>query len=90
MAENNFPPIRFSNLSIGRHYLNHIDFSIYAQGLLANSEQSKYWGDVGGQINFIFKHWDNLETTFSAGIANAWFQNGNDWEWFLSFKLLKN
>lgn len=90
MVENNFPPLRFSNISIGRQYLNHIDFSIYSQGLIAKSEQGTYWGDLGGQINFIFKHWDNLETTFSAGAAKAWFQNGNDWEWFLSFKLLKN
>ena len=90
MIENNLPPLRFSNFSIGRHYLNHIDLSFYSQGLYVNSEQGKYWGDVGGQINFIFKHWDNLETTFSAGIAKAWFQNGSDWEWFLSLKLLKN
>jgi len=90
MIENNFPPLRFSNLSIRRHYLNHIDFSIYSQGMIVESEQGKYWGDVGGQINLIFKHWDNLETTFSAGIAKAWFKNGSEWEWFLSLKLLKN
>ena len=90
MIENNLPPLRFSNFSIGRHYLNHIDLSFYSQGLYVSSEQGKYWGDVGGQINFIFKHWDNLETTFSAGIAKTWFQNGGDWEWFLSLKLLKN
>ena len=90
MMENNLPPLRLSNFSIGRHYLNHIDLSIYSQGLLVKSDLGKYWGDVGGQINFIFKHWDNLESTFSAGIAKAWFQNGSDWEWFLSLKLLKN
>lgn len=90
MLENNFPPLRFSNLSIGRHYLNHIDFSIYSQGLVVKSDQGSYWGDIGGQINFIFRHWDNLESTFSAGIAKAWFEHGHDWEWFLSFKLLKN
>ena len=66
MVENNFPPLRISDVSMGRHYLNHIDFSLYAQGLLVKSEQCNYLGDVGGQINFIFKHWDNLETTFSA------------------------
>lgn len=90
MIENNFPPIRFSNISIRRHYLSYIDFSIYLQGLIAKSEQGKYWGDIGGQINFVFKHWDNLESTISSGIAKAWFQNGSDWEWFLSLKLLKN
>ena len=88
--ENDFPPIRFSNMALWRHFLNHIDFSIYTQGLVVQSEQGKYWGNVGGQINFIFKHWDNLESTFSAGIAKAWFENGNDWEWFLSLKLLRN
>ena len=90
LVENNLPPLRFSNASIGRHYLNHLDFSVYGQGLIVKSEQGQYWGDVGAQINFIFKHWDNLESTFSGGIAKAWFENGNDWEWFLSFKLLKN
>lgn len=90
MIENNFPPIRFSNLAIRRHYLSHIDFSIYSQGLVVKSEQGRYWGDLGGQVNFIFKFWDNLESTLSAGIAKAWFSNGSSWEWFLSFKLLKN
>lgn len=90
MLENNFPPLRFSSLSCGRHFLNHIDFSLYTQGLIAKSEFGTYWGDVGGQINFLFKHWDNLETTFSAGFAKAWFKGGSKWEWFLSLKLLKN
>ena len=90
MIENNLPPLRFSNASIGRHYLYHVDLSFYSQGLIVNSEAGKYWGNAGGQINFVFKHWDNLESTFSAGIAKAWFEKGNDWEWFLSFKLLKN
>ena len=89
-AENNFPAIRTSNISVGRHYLNHIDLSIFSQGLIVKSDQGKYLGNAGGQINFVFKHWDNLESTFSGGIAKAWFENGNDWEWFLSLKLLKN
>jgi hypothetical protein len=90
MIENNFPPIRFSNLSLWSHFLNHIDFSLYSQGLLLKSDQENRWVDAGGQINFIFKHWYNLESTFSAGIAKAWSQEGNSWEWFLSLKLLKN
>jgi hypothetical protein len=89
-SENNFPPIRISNISFGRHYLSHLDFSLFSQGMIVKSDIGKYWGNTGGQLNFIFKHWDNLESTFSAGIAKAWFNKGNDWEWFLSLKLLKN
>jgi hypothetical protein len=89
-AENNFPPFRTSNIFLGRHYLSHIDCSVFSQGLLTKSDQGKYWGNAGVQLNFVFKHWDNLESTFSAGIARAWFERGNDWEWFLSLKLLKN
>jgi hypothetical protein len=90
MVEDNLPPIRFSNASIGQHYLSHIDFSVYSQGLIVKSPLGTKWVDVGAQLNLIFKHWFNLESTLSAGIANAWFEGGNDWEWFISYKLLKN
>lgn len=90
LIENNFPPLRFSNLSLSRHYLNYLDFSIFTQALAVKSQQGRYWANIGGQVNFIFKLWDNLESTLSAGAAIAWFSNGNDWEWFLSLKLLKN
>ena len=90
MLENNFPPVRLSDLSLGRHYLSYIDFSVFTQAMNVKTEQSKYWVNGGGQVNFIFKHWDNLESTLSIGVAKAWFDKGNDWEWFLSFKLLKN
>ncbi|NWF89827.1 MAG: hypothetical protein HXY50_10250 [Ignavibacteriaceae bacterium] len=90
MLENNFPPIRTSGLSIRRHYLNHIDFSIYSQGLVLKSDQGNYFADIGAQVNFVFKHWDNLENTLSAGIAKAWSDTKADWEWFISLKLLKN
>ena len=90
MLEDNLPPLRFGNASIGDHYLSHIDFAVYSQALFAKSHLGKEWIDIGTQINFIFKHWFNLESTLSAGIANAWFDDGNSWEWFVSFKLLRN
>lgn len=90
MLEDNLPPLRFSGASLGQHYLNHIDISFYSQALFVNSPQGKLWYDVGAQINFIFKHWFNLESTFSAGIAKAWWNDGNSWEGFLSIKFLKN
>ena len=90
MLENNFPPIRFSNLSFSQHFINHLDFSIYSQALIVKSDVSNKWLDIGIQGNIVFKHWFNLESTFSAGIAKAWWDKGEDWEWFLSIKLLKN
>ena len=90
MVENNFPPVRFGGASLGQHYLNHIDISVYSQLLYTDSEQGNKWIDLGAQVNLIFKHWFNLESTFSAGIAKAWFEKGDSWEWFLSLKLLRN
>ncbi len=93
MIENDFPPIRFGNLNIGSQLVNHIDASIYSQGLVVNSFDNKTYDTyltIGGQINIIFKHWFNLESTFSAGAANAWYRDKESWEWFLSYKLLRN
>ena len=90
LFEDNLPPLRFANASIGQHYLSHIDFSVYSQALYTESPLGKKWVDLGAQLNFIFKHWFNLESTLSAGIANAWSEGGNSWEWFISYKLLKN
>jgi len=91
MLENNLPPIRLGSLGIFQNYLNYIDFSIYSSSLFVEKNNKiKIWGNVGAQINFVFKHWFNLESTFSAGIAKAWYENGHSWEWFLSYKLLKN
>jgi tetratricopeptide (TPR) repeat protein len=90
MVEQTLPPLRFGNLGIGQHRLHHIDVSVYSQALWIDSAESEKWIDIGGQINFSFKHWFNLESTFSAGIARAWWENGgNNTEWFVSFKLLK-
>lgn len=90
MIANNLPPIRIPNIEFLSQSLKNINISIYSQGLLVNNEISNRWIDVGAQINIMFNHWANLESTFSAGIAKAWWQNGNNWEWFLSYKLLKD
>jgi hypothetical protein len=91
LIENNFPPIRFGSASfLGQHFLNHIDISAYSQYLLVEPKIKNIWIDLGCQINFIFKHWFNLESTLSAGIAKAWHKNENFLEWFISYKILKN
>jgi hypothetical protein len=90
MIENCFPPLRFGSASLGQHFLNHIDFSVYSQILYVKSPSSRKWIDLGAQLDFVFKHWFNLESTLSAGIANAWFEGGESWEWFVSYKLLRN
>lgn len=90
MFENNFPPIRFTSVSLGEHYVSHLDVSLFSQALLTKSQQS-WWGvDVGAQINFVLKHWFNLESTLSAGVARAWMQKRVSDEWFVSWKLLKS
>lgn len=90
MVEHDLPPIRPGKLFLGEHYLNHISLAWYAQGLWLRSPQADVWGDVGGQIDLVFKHWFNLESTLSLGVAQAWSAQGNSHEWFISFKLLKN
>jgi hypothetical protein len=90
LIENNFPPIRFGGANIGPHYLNHIDIAVYSQAIHLRTLGENTWVNAGAQINFIFKHWFNLESTFSAGAAKAWSRGSQDWEWFLSYKLLRN
>lgn len=91
MLENAFPPIRTSGWLFLDQFVNHFDFAIYSQGLVTQSEIGNYLIDVGAQMDIKLKHWYNLESTFSAGIAKAWSWSGyNDWAWFLSIKLLKD
>lgn len=91
LIENAFPPIRTSGWLLLEQFVNHFDFSFYANGLVTQSNLGNYLADVGAQMDVKFKHWYNLESTFSAGIAKAWSWSGyNDWEWFLSIKLLKD
>ena len=75
---------------ICHHYINYIDASWYSQGLLIDSENNQTgWIDLGTQINIVFKHWYNLESTFSTGIAKAWNLDGSNWEWFVSYRILR-
>ncbi len=90
LVENNLPPIRIGNLGLGQNYLNYIDMSLFSSALLTKTDRIQPWVDIGGQVNFVFKHWFNLESTFSVGIAKAWYEAGHSWEWFLSYKILKN
>ncbi|GBD88640.1 hypothetical protein BMS3Abin03_02579 [bacterium BMS3Abin03] len=90
MLENDFPPIRVSGWALWNQYINHFDFSIYSQTLITQSDIGNYWVDLGAQMDIKFKHWFNLESTLSAGIAKAWSEKMNNWEWFISLKLLKD
>ena len=90
MLENDLPPLRVSGFELMNQYLNHIDFSLYSQSMIIKSDIGNYWIDLGAQIDYKIKHWFNLESTFSMGIAKAWSDKMNDWEWFLSLKLLKD
>lgn len=89
MIENNFPPIRFGDLSLGEHFMNHLDASAFVNVLVTNTSQ--WFGvSLGAQANFVFKHWSNLESTLSFGAARAWLRNVVSSDWFISFKLLRN
>jgi len=90
MLEHNFPPVRFRQMRLGQHLLHHVDASWFAQGLLVDSGFKNKWFDLGAQINFVFEHWFNLESTLSAGVAQAWYESGHSREWFISYKLLRN
>jgi len=90
MLENSFPPIRIPNFSIGSIDLKNINFSVFSQGLYSDSPDIDKAVNVGTQLNILFEHWYNLESTVSAGIAKAWWRGGNDTEWFISWKLLKD
>jgi hypothetical protein len=88
--ENELPPLRFSNAAIGQHYLSHISMSFFTQALTLKTDQQPNLVDIGSQINFVMRHWFNLESTLSGGIAKAWYNGGNSWECFVSYKLLRN
>ena len=90
MVENSFPPIRIPDLSIGSLDLKNINFSIFSQGLVSDSPEIDKIVNLGAQLNIMFQHWYNLESTISTGFAKAWWRSGNDTEWFISWKLLKD
>lgn len=90
MIENSLPPIRIPGMEFLSIALKNINVSIFSQGLYSDSPTIKKIVNAGAQINILFEHWANLESTLSAGIAQAWWQNGKDYEWFISYKLLKD
>jgi hypothetical protein len=68
ILENAFPPIRTSGWLLMDQFVNHFDFTIYSQGLITQSDMGNYLVDIGVQMDVKFKHWYNLESTFSAGL----------------------
>jgi hypothetical protein len=84
--EDKLPPLRFGSLNLGHHSLTHIDAAFFTQFLLLDFKKERTWFNTGTQINIKFKHWYNLESTFSFGVARAWNVNGGDWRGFVSFK----
>ncbi|MFZ1518123.1 MAG: hypothetical protein WAU11_05070 [Ignavibacteriaceae bacterium] len=90
MVENSFPPIRIPGASFWSVDLKNINLSVFSQVLYSDSPTIDKIVDLGGQLNIMFQHWYNLESTISAGVAKAWWRNGNDFEWFVSFKLFKD
>jgi hypothetical protein len=90
LVENNLPPLRFDAVRFGQHALSYMEASVFAQALLADAGSADARANAGAQINLVFKHWFNLESTVSAGVAQAWQANGKSSKWFMSFKLLKN
>lgn len=90
MLENSFPPIRIPNISVGSIDLKNINVSVFTQGLFSDSPDIDKAINLGAQLNILLEHWYNLESTVSAGIAKAWWRGGDDTEWFISWKLLKD
>ena len=90
MVEQKLPPLRFSNAYLGRHCLSHADLSCFSQALSVEPYLGGAWIDLGAQLNLHFRHWFNLESTLSFGIARAWNVHTSSWEWFISFKPLRS
>jgi len=88
--ENLFPAVKTANIGLLNHFLSYFVFSIYTQSLYSNSDRSKFWINAGAQLDFVFNHWYNLESTLSFGGAKAFSNRENIVDWFISFKLLKN
>ena len=90
MVSNIFPPLRFNSPELFGHYIKNINFSVFSQGLITSFPTANKWVNTGAQLNIMFSHWYNLESTISAGVAKAWWKGGNDWEWFVSYKILRD
>ena len=89
MLENDFPPVRFDNLSLLNQILSYSNLSVFSHGLTYGSRSGESFINAGAQINFQFLHWYNLESTLSAGIADSWNGKKSSFQWFISYKLFK-
>lgn len=90
LIENEFPPVWFSNVFLCNQYLSNFTISLFTQSLYSNNSKPEFRNNIGAQINLVFHHWYNLESTLSAGVAEAWHKGRGTREWFVSLKLLKN
>ena len=90
LIEQKLPPLRFGNAYIQHHCLNYTDLSVFTQALATKLKWQSLWLNAGAQVNLHFRHWYNLESTLSFGIAKAWNVNQSSWEWFISFKPLRS
>lgn len=90
MIEHAFPPVRAGGPRIWKHFLSHAHASWFAQGLILDAKPENKWLSLGTQVNFVFNHWFNLESTLSFGLARAFSTQRKSNEWFLSFKLLRD
>jgi hypothetical protein len=90
MFEHTMPPVRFHHLQFSGHGLSHIDLSWFSQALVTDAATAGDWVDLGAQLNLVFNHWYNLESTLSFGIAKAWSSEFSDWDWMVSFKILRD
>lgn len=88
--ENVFPPVKMGNIGLENQLISYFDLSIFSQSLFSNSERSRFWVNLGAQINVVFNHWYNLESTLSFGAAKVCSNKENIFDWFVSLKLLKN
>lgn len=90
LVENSLPPLRIDGLAVGQHHISHFELAGFGQGLVTASGPVRNVFSAGAQLNVVFKHWYNLETTLSGGVARAWAEGRPSNEWFVSFKLLRN
>ena len=90
MIEHAFPPVRVGGPRLWKHFLSHAYASWYSQALILDAKPENKWVSLGAQVNFVFNHWFNLESTLSLGLARAFSAQRKSNEWFFSFKLLRD
>jgi hypothetical protein len=92
MAEYDLPPVRFRRVGTTWLYANWVRLSVFSAGLVTNfgsSPQRQYYVDAGTQLNMRIVLFTYLNTTFSAGYAEAANGNGHtSGEYIFSLKIL--